>query len=264
MSNLSNKMFMNVIRENHEAFKSAFVGLLDALAGNDQAGKVDANRVLLKTSQDLATVLSEGDRPNWLTQTISLTEEYSHKNPDAKRHQPASSPYLLKKLIRIQQHALGHNWRFEDDLRESGHDFDAVFVELREKSNVSELFDSMVNALQEIISSGEVDSLRAIEALKELIGTLSKNSKGSYLSTVASWQFAQTFSKNFIWESLAEIPGVKQAKTAYERSLREMNVKMPELHAEMTNELKKRFKIEPNVLKLDATPTLPDNESWQE
>jgi len=104
----------------------------------------------------------------------------------------------------------------------------------------------MISILEALLSTGTIDSVKAIEALKKLIATLSQNKDGSYFSTIASWKFVRTFTKNYIWKSLDNIPGVQTVKSAFEETLKEMDVEIEGLHKVISAELLEKFEITPS------------------
>lgn len=238
-------MFLNVVREKHEQVKSVLHVLLDALSNNNQASKLTACEALNKVSNDLSSILAQADRPTWLTRTIEATRVFSVNNPKPEATRSGSSWSLLKALMGIYPEATQHEWVFEDE--KVSYKFDVVFDKARNNSNLSELFDSLIANLGELISTGEIDSLKAIESFQRLIETLSQNKNSSYFSTIASWQFARTFTKNYIWKSLDNIPGVQTFKSAFEKSLKEMDVEIDNLHKEISSELKNKFDLSPQL-----------------
>lgn len=264
MSNDSTKMFMNVVNERHDQYKARLDGLLDALSNNDQAKKLEACKALNDVSQSLASVLAEQDRPGWLKRTITSTSEYARKNKNPQSIASGSSWALLQDLMNLRQAAMAHLWSFKDS-DEAAYDFDAVFQRARDNSNIHELFDSLISSLEKMLNEGEIDSVRANEALWKLISTLERNKKGSYFSTIASWQFARSFVKNAIWTSLDEVPVIKPIKAAFEKTLKDMDIEVESVHKEISEELKQRFEITPvESLTYDSNPLLADNSDSKE
>jgi hypothetical protein len=238
-------MFMNVIREKHEQYKSALTGLLSALSENDQTKQFETNSHLLKVSQELSSILAQEDRPPWLIETITVTGDYARKNKNPKAIASGSSWVLLQKLIELHQHGMAHSWNFESNSNSTGYDFDAVFIDSRKNSNLVELFDSMIASLEKMLATGEIDSVRAIEAMQKLIATLSQNKNGSYFSTMASWEFVRSFTRNLVWEALGEIPGVQPVKAAFEKTLEETNIEMKKLQNDVASRLREHFDVVP-------------------
>ncbi len=74
-------------------------------------------------------------------------------------------------------------WDFADSSLNAAVDFTAVYTEFYRESRVPELFDELVEELNRIVDSGEVDSLQAIKSLERLIATIKKNARGDFFST---------------------------------------------------------------------------------
>lgn len=244
--NNSEKMFQSVLREKHEQFKSGLLSLLDAISNNDQANKLAASKHLKKVGDELASILAQSDRPDWLVRIIEATRVFSKRNPEPTTITSGSSWELLKELLGLYPAVMNQKWVFEANDQMLAYNFDDVFARARSNSRLSELFDSMISSLETLLSTGGIDSLKAIEALKKLIATLSQNKNGSYFSTIASWEFVRTFTKNYIWKSLEKIPGVQTAKSAFEETLKEMNVEIEGLHKKISAELLQKFEITPS------------------
>ena len=258
MNNQSEKMFTNVIREKQKQYEVALSGLLRKLSNNQQSKKLEANKHLLKVAQELSSALAEGDRPWWLNETIEATDEYARKNKNPQSIVSGSSWTLLQRLIEVHKHAMGYKWKFDETEELVAYDFDAIFEKSRQSSNVAELFDSMIGALEKMLETEEIDSIKANQALRKLMSTLAQNKTGSYFSTVVTWQFVRSFTKNYMWESLGSIPGVQPIKSAFEKILEETDIEMDQLHEEMSSELRERFDIAPT----DALASSKQNPLW--
>jgi glycogen synthase len=236
---------MSVVREKYDQFKAALSSLLSDISNNDQAKKLESNNRLRKVAQDLSDILAVEDRPAWLNRTVTVTANFAKENPKPNSIRSGSSWRLLSELIAIYSETMGHVWNFEEDSSDA-YNFDEVYQRARKSSKLDELFDSLISELEILLNTGEIDSIKAIDSLKKLMKTLSENKNGSYFSTIASWQFLQSFTKNIIWESLNKVPGVQSSKVAFEKTLNEMDIEMDRLHDEITSELQERFSIKPN------------------
>lgn len=242
----SEKMFQAVLREKHEQFKSGLLSLLDAISNNEQANKLMANKHLQKVGDELASILAQSDRPDWLIRINEATRVFAKRSPDKVTITAGASFNLLKELVSLYPAVMNQEWVFEDGDQMPAYNFDDVFARAKRNSRLSELFDTMISSLEALLSTGAIDSLKAIEALKKLITTLSQNKDGSYFSTIASWKFVRTFTKNYIWKSLENIPGVQTVKSAFEETLKEMDLEIEGLHRAISAELLEKFEISPS------------------
>lgn len=242
----SEKMFLDVLQEKHAQYKGSLNALLDAFSNNDQAAKIDANLQLNKISKDLSSILAQADRPPWLVRAIELTGKFAKVNPNAETARSGSSWNLVKELILNYEEAIGYQWTLTEQDESNACNFDVVFIEARKETNLTNLFDAMINDLEKLLATGQIDSIKAIDSLKKLLDTLSENKNGSYFSTIASWQFAKTFTKNVVWQSLEDIKTIKTIKTAFEKTLSDMDIEWDTLHKRISTELKEQFEIESN------------------
>ena len=239
----SANLYLNIILEKYANYKSKFISLLITLSENDQAKKVDASKELCDAASDLANILSEKDRPNWLKQTIIVTNTYGEQNI-GQSVRSGGAWTLLQKLMDIYpKPALEYDWSSTSNGQVSGIDFDEVYRTYRGNSKIDKLFDSLIAVLKKMILCGDIDSITAVSALNELLETLKKNKDGSYFSTMASWEFAKSFTKNYVWEQLNSIPGVKPLQKAFFKTMGDMDLEMDKLHKNISDELKKKYQV---------------------
>src|SRR3990172_9379433 len=85
-------------------------------------------------------------------------------------------------------------------------------------------------AMTEIVESGEIDSVRALDERKRIIATLQNARNGSYFATCNAWFFVATWFKNSGWELLGDIPVLGAAVRGLRKSLDDMNEGMQHLH----------------------------------
>ena len=57
------RMFVSVLKERHDLFKSGLDGMLDALANNNQSSKLEACRSLNQVAQNLSSASNRGLAP---------------------------------------------------------------------------------------------------------------------------------------------------------------------------------------------------------
>ena len=125
-------------------------------------------------------------------------------------------------------------------------DFDSIFEHYKSESRLPELFDDIIRILEEIQSSGEVDSLTMMTALGKVLATLKQNKDGSYFSINSAWEFLVSFLKNYMWGELSKIPVLGTAMAALEKTIKETNEEMFKVHssveAEMSNVVEAEIK----------------------
>lgn len=248
--NESVKFFLRLVQEKHEATKLRINELFQALASDTHDDKVRANQALLTACEDLSKILAESDRPHWLAQLIGDTTVYSQK------HNTTGHNFrLLNNLVAQRPNALSHSWSFEKSNIEVDYNFDALYQRFKSESKLSALFENMISTLQKMVESGEIDSLTAIKSLEQLILVIKQNREGSYFSVMASWEFITSFTKNLVWGELSSLPGIKQLKAAFEKTVEETDIELGKLQAEIAAEMKKKYQTTINSLTYKARGT---------
>lgn len=241
--NVSATLLLNLVNEKYGIIKSHLPSLLKVLSENDHKEKLNESVALNASAKELANILATSDRPNWLNKIIACTNEFIslHKDPDSIVS--GSSWNLLQSLIKIYQPALNHKWDFSTQQGKNHYDFDSIYQKYREESDLETLFSALVDTLQKMVGSGEIDSITAINSLKKLINILEQNKSSSYFSTMATWEFVKTFTYNLAWEQFDSIPGIKPIKKAFEKTMADTDMELKELHKKIADEMKSRYQV---------------------
>ena len=235
--NESVKFFLRLVQEKHELLKTHLNELFQAFSSESHEEIVSANNSLHEACKDLSRVLSASDRPQWLQQLINETGLYSQK------HNTSGHNFrLLNTIVAQRQSALSHTWSFEGSSVEADYNFDSLYEKFKSDSKLPNLFDSMVSTLDKMITSGEIDSLTALRSLEQLISIIKQNKEGSYFSVMASWEFITSFTKNLVWQELSDLPGIKQLKSAFEKTIKDMDIELENMHKSIAEEMKKKYK----------------------
>jgi hypothetical protein len=235
--NESVQFFLRLVQEKHELLKTRLNDLFQAISSDNHDDKVNANSLLLEACEDLSRILSVSDRPQWLIHLINETTLYSQK------HQTSGHNFrLLNNVVEQRNNALSHTWSFEKSSMDADYNFDSIYKRFKADSKLPELFDSMASILEKMISSGEIDSLTALKSLEQLISVIKQNKEGSYFSVMASWEFVTSFTKNLVWQELSSLPGIKQLKSAFEKTIKDMDVELEAMHDSIAEEMKKKYK----------------------
>jgi len=258
--NVSATLLLNLVNEKYGIIKSRLPSLLKTLSENDHKAKLNESAALNASAKDLANILATSDRPNWLNEIIACTSEFTSLHKDPNSIVPGSSWNLLQKLIKIYQPALNHKWDFSTQRGKHHYDFDSIYQKYREESDLETLFSALVDTLQKMVGSGEIDSITAINSLKELIDILEQNKSSSYFSTMATWEFVKTFTCNLVWEQLDSIPGIKPIKKAFEKTMADTDIELKELHKKIADEMKSKYQVTiQNALTYKANKLLENN-----
>lgn len=60
---------------------------------------------------------------------------------------------------------------------------------------------------------------------------------------MASWEFVKNFTKNYAWQQIENIPGVKTFKKAFEKTMTDMDMEMDKLHNDISEELRSKYNM---------------------
>ena len=196
------------------------------------------SRQFLTAGSGLALTLAASDRPAWLKELIDNTEWYVGNHEDYN----ANHTHLMQIITRYDQ-AMNHEWSFSQTEDGVDYNFDDLYERYRQDSKVQELNDAMVDTLNFMIDSCEIDSVSAINSLNQLILLIEQNSSGSYSAILASHEFITRFMRNSTWMQIRKIPGVKTFKDSFEKTAKDMDAELDKLHKEIVTELQERYDI---------------------
>lgn len=217
-----------------------------AFASENALERKSSAESMLITATDLRGLLSKQDVPSWLADTINGLTMYTGGNW-------TGYDFLLN-FISLKQAIDQHQWAFDADT-ESAFDFDSIFEYFKKTSRLPELFEEIVSLLEQIQSSGAVDSVTMVKALGKVIATMKRCRDGSYFSLNSAWEFLLSFLNNYMWGELAKLPVLGTALEALEKTIREANDEMFKLHVEVSQEMTKL--VEAEVAALTSKSTFP-------
>ena len=210
-----------------------------------------------KAVETLFDLLPRQHRPLWLNQLKS-----SLNTLKASPFSPTSLSAATSIATQLYPQMRGHDWRF-DDGNDNGFDFDRIYEDYRDQNRISELFDEIVGWLQQIIDSGEIDSIRAVNELNHMIATLLAARAGSYFATRGAWYFFTQWMQNTGWELMGDIPVLGAAVRGLKQTLDDTNTAMEKMHngidAEFNENLTENFpRLEYKPPALPAPEAEPD------
>ena len=113
--------------------------------------------------------------------------------------------------------------------------FSVVAEKIYAESEIPDLFDSVVNQLEELARLDSLIPGRAIKSLENLIEVIRANSK-DYSSAAANHSVLRTFLKSTFVAALKKVPAVDVIVEGLEKTCEELGVKSSELPAKLANE----------------------------
>jgi hypothetical protein len=144
-------------------------------------------------------------------------------------------------LVGLKPSIEAHKWFTNQSTVHTSFDFDEIYERYRIESKLPELFSILIDLLEQMIDSGEIDSIKVATSLKQLISLLKQNKSGSYFSTMASWEFLKSFIKNTSWSVIDSIPVLKQLKKGFEDTLVEFDMELEQVHKQVATEMKETY-----------------------
>lgn len=233
--NPGQKLYEDKIQELYDELKSLFSQLLSSMSSEEKDKKKSATSNFLSSCEELQRLLPTNQQPQWLSQLISESSIFLNY-PD----KPNSNDRLLRVLMQHNYAIHAHDWHFDSyDLE--NYNFDLIYDEIKDQSNISQKFHSLIDSLKGIIESGEVDKIVVKEALLQLISVIEQNKDGSFLSVKGVTEFVFRFMKNSIWGALKKISELKIFIEAFEKSAKEMGLESDKILKEVKNKFNRNY-----------------------
>ena len=231
--------YIRLIKQKHAEVISASDALFRALPTDDPNNKKAVANNMLQAANDLRSLVSNSDVPDWLSNTIAFLSNFVQGS--------WTGFDLLSNYITVKTPMETHRWAFEDGA-ETAFDFDSIFENYKKESRLPELFDQIVRTLEDIQNSGAVDSMTMLRALGKVIATIKHSKDGSYFSLNSAWAFLLSFLNNYLWGELSKLPVLGAALEALEKAIRETNDEMFKVHKQIEEEMTRSVESEVKVL----------------
>ena len=214
----STKLLQRLISERNEVMRAAISYFIKTISLENRDSKIAAARSCEDAVESLCSILARNDRPQCILSLKAILKSYINQSANDIDIGQRTIEALVGILPSINQ----QEWHFLDQ-ESPAVDFQAVYREFYDGSRVPDLFEQLINQLQQIIDSREIDSVRVLEALNTLIATVRRNSRQDVLAAYGTIGFAKTFLNKFLWAVLDEIPGVKVISKAIRETINELD-----------------------------------------
>lgn len=219
--------------------------LIGQVSGENLAQKKATAGVVLKQLQEIKTLAPKSKIPSWLEELETKLSQFSQSQLDG--------PGIIRALVALTPEIKKHEWLL-DETSSSGFDFEEIFNDCRVNSRIPELFDSIIELLEQIRDSGELDSRNMIDALSKIIATLQVGKQSSCFSLEGSWQFLCSFLENYFWAEAKKLPGLGSVVEALETTIKDAQIEMAKLSSEVRTEMSNRVKKEVRFLQKSEHP----------
>ena len=232
VTNASAELTIRLITERHAELVKCIDQMQTVFSDNNNEAKVKlANQALDKVTT-LRESLSSQDRPPWLEPLASSLDRYCKRPADGN-----TRTHVMTTIAQAWTPLHNYAVKFVDDSSVKPFDFDGVYDKYFKQSKLPQLFDELVEQLDKIIASNELDSRKIAHALTLLAATLKKNRNGSFFSLICTWDFTRSYTKNVLWEAIDECPGLKVFTKALRKTMEEMDTEMQTLHKNVKEDL---------------------------
>lgn len=248
--------YLRAVEEKFETFKQDLTQLISALSAEDAAKKKAVAEATLGSLNNLLAMISKQDYPVWASQLHSELGIYVQKYKTS-----GASNRLINVVIRQYPQIHSKTQTFATITIGNPLDFESVYRKFYKQSRISELFELLVHYLQKTVDSGQVDSLKAIDALNDLIATIRTNMKGTYFQTVGASRFAKSLFRNYLRKLLKKIPTLGTLLESIEETFHDLDIEMSEVHAQVTKELGKYAEGEVELVSFDQKRVLEHNDN---
>lgn len=227
-----------LVSEKHVFAKACLESLLNAIASNDRERVLTENKRFHESLAVLGSVVAKEHWPGWLHLLLKASNNYS------ERHSNGEATWLahLKALMKMAHQLESHQW-FVEEPDPPAFDVDGIIDEARSHFKIDELFARIIETLRALVVTGEIDSIKALDDLEEIIRILKNARAGSFSNQIASWNFAKRFTKNLIKVYVKKSDIVGPIVEAFEETSRELDVSLSEASAEVTQRLRSAAEI---------------------
>lgn len=246
-----------LVAEKHALAELNLDSLLAAIAANNRDQVIVANRIFLNSLHALGNVVAKEHWPKWLHILIKAANNYESGHANGQATWSAHLNALM-----LFSHELKHyNW-FSQETDSPKFDVDRIINEARKNYKIDELIGRIIETLRALAATGEIDSIKALEDLEEIIRVLKSARTGSFSNQITSWKFAKNFTKNLIKCYLKKSDVVGPFIEAFEETSKELDISFEGASAEIRLKLRTAAEVGFSSEALEATmaqslPMLP-------
>lgn len=218
------EQFYRTLSDRYNTFKQHLDSTISAFGLQNREDCAKAAGRLSGAGTDLLSILTEVDRPPWLKPITEAANDFA-------RSKYKQSGETLLKTIATRYRSIQP---IELPSDTTDHSFDKLYDHLRSQGKLPELFGEMMNAIQQMLDSGAIDSATVIEALRKLLRLLKANQNGSYVAVLQTFKSA-TFIKTTLIEYLKAIPVIAPIAKGYEKAVQQTGEALDDLDQELRN-----------------------------
>jgi hypothetical protein len=230
--------FIRTIDEKFVDFKTKVRNFYLVVASNQFQLREERAKAALLAAQTLSDYLSRPDQPPWLNQFIGALQTFVN-SPSSN----GAQEYIIDTYGQFYAGVLTHRWSFTP-AHDIAVDFDAVFEKVKAESRIAELFDKIIEILEQIIKTDLIDSRKITATLEKIIASMKRNRTGSFFSIIGTWDFLKRFMENAAWKTASKIPGVNILSDALHETIKEYEEEMQNVYKRIAKETSEATKVE--------------------
>lgn len=221
--NASYSKFVRVHKRKWDAFLQFFGQLTSDIASHSPERKLESAKRLLDSLEALVEILDSSDVPEWAGE-ISKPLKHLLRNPKEITcfHNLSQAMSNASARIRSQQ------WDFSKGSQNPTLNLDTIFDECWTESQLPELFDRAIHLLEDIIGTGEIDSLNAIRDLNTLIDLIRSNQGGSFIARIQTADFLSRYWRSVAWKFAESMPAVGHFVAGFKEVMDQMDAEAAE------------------------------------
>ncbi len=230
------QFYYDHLNERSQEIVNSIDRFLQSILGADQKQKNETAEKIILAVDALRSGLAVDHHPVWLNDLRNKMQWYiSFSQNDLEQ-----TRNVIKTVTLIQRDVKANKWQKAVEASGVGIDFDAIYRECLEASQLPALFDEMVSQLELIVKSKKIDSVTAQESLEKLIATIKQNATHDYSSTVATKDYINLFAENFGWECLESVPIIAPFAKAVRRTREQISAKVDQMKSQIDSKVQQK------------------------
>jgi hypothetical protein len=243
------EQFNRSLKESSQRFNGALTEFIKQLTLSDKTKKTDAAKNAVTTLDILKTLLVPSDRPKWMEPLRHGLDVYSQK-----AQFDDAGLTVMRDILHWYPAIQQQNWDLQDN--KGAIDFQTIFAEHYEKSEIPKLFNELVGYLQQIVDSGAIDSIKFVQGLEKVIATIRENAESKSFAAIWTWYSLKTYLAEAIRYALLNGPGIKYLTNPAKQTLEKLNAEMPKFENEIKHATDGLFIFDVPLFE-NQTPKLP-------
>lgn len=188
----SSDAFTELLNFKQVELKQATENLLHVIVGSSAQEKrlaVERFNSILKL---MAGMILVDETPFWIKRCVATSNQYLY---ELERDHNAPRE-LITSIAQYYADIRNQKWYLEDEPEAfSGVDFAEINTRIYTESEMPDLFSELAQMIQDVVDSGQVDSITATNTLQAIIDSIKKNSQKDAFSAKMFWSFGGEYLK---------------------------------------------------------------------